>query len=142
MHLITLLIEHSRAKISVSALVECQVSWMTLMVELLIINVTLHTPHNRVSDTLTHVTLNTINGALRRVPLTNSNVFWEALSKVGYIIWHHAIERIGTQVGAHVVQVSLSPGLSKGMFTSWTMKLSHVRGHFSMVTIHGNTSTI
>ena len=32
------------------------------MARLLIINVTYHTPQNRVSDTILHVTLNTING--------------------------------------------------------------------------------
>ena len=32
------------------------------MMNLLIIGVTLHTPQNKVSDTSTHVTLNTING--------------------------------------------------------------------------------
>ena len=34
------------------------------MVKLLIINVTYHTPQNRVSDNITHVTLNIINGAI------------------------------------------------------------------------------
>ena len=33
----------------------------TLMVKLLIIGVTKHTPQNRVSDTILHVTLNTLN---------------------------------------------------------------------------------
>ena len=37
----------------------------TLMAKLLIIDVTLHTPQNRVSDNITHVTLNTIIGILR-----------------------------------------------------------------------------
>jgi hypothetical protein len=35
------------------------------MVQLLIFNVTYHTPQNRVSDIITHVTLNTISNALR-----------------------------------------------------------------------------
>ena len=35
---------------------------VTIMVMLLIINVTSHTPQNRVSDTIKLVTLNTING--------------------------------------------------------------------------------
>ena len=34
------------------------------MVKLLIINVTSHTPQNRVSDTIMHVTLNTIHGVV------------------------------------------------------------------------------
>ena len=37
---------------------------VTLMMNLSIIDVTLHTPQNRVSDTVTHGTLNFINGAL------------------------------------------------------------------------------
>ena len=32
--------------------------------------------------------------------------------------------------------------INKGFFTSWTMKLSHVRGHFPVVTLHGNTSMV
>ena len=42
------------------------------MVKLLIINVTQHTPQNRVTDTIMHVILNTINGVencQRLVPL-------------------------------------------------------------------------
>ena len=39
---------------------------MTLMVKLLIISVTLHMPRNRVSDSITHVTLNALNGVVRR----------------------------------------------------------------------------
>ena len=34
------------------------------MMMLLIINVTYHTPQSRVSDTITHVTLNSINGVV------------------------------------------------------------------------------
>ena len=34
------------------------------MVKLLIINVTLRVPKNRVNETITHVTLNTINGVV------------------------------------------------------------------------------
>ena len=35
--------------------------WVTLTMKSLIINVTQHTPQNRVSDTIAHATLNTIN---------------------------------------------------------------------------------
>ena len=34
------------------------------MVKLLIINVTWHMPQDRVSDTITHVTLNSVNGVV------------------------------------------------------------------------------
>jgi hypothetical protein len=34
------------------------------MIKLLVIIVTKHTPQNRVSDTMTHVTLKTINGVI------------------------------------------------------------------------------
>ena len=60
-------------------------------------------PHSRVSDSIMHVTLHTINDVLRRVSLTNSNVYWETLSEVGYIIWCHVIEWINPQANAHVV---------------------------------------
>jgi hypothetical protein len=45
----------------ISAL-ELQVSWVTLMVMLLIIGVI---PQNRVTDTITHTTLNTINNVVK-----------------------------------------------------------------------------
>ena len=38
---------------------------VTLVMKLLIINVTQNMPQNRVSDTITHVTLNTMNGGVR-----------------------------------------------------------------------------
>jgi hypothetical protein len=37
---------------------------MTIMVKLLNIIVTFHTPQNKVSDSITHVTLNTMNGVV------------------------------------------------------------------------------
>ena len=43
---------------------------MTLLVKLLVISVTYNTPQNRVSDTITHVTLNTIDDS---VPLSHAN---------------------------------------------------------------------
>ena len=30
----------------------------------------------------------------------------------------------------------------KGLFTPWTKKLSHIRGHFFMVILYGNTSMV
>ena len=47
------------------------------MVKSLIINVIEHMPQNRVSDTITHVTLSTINGVVITLPtcIPNSNLY-------------------------------------------------------------------
>jgi hypothetical protein len=44
------------------------------MVKSLIINVALHTPQNKLSDTITHVTLNTINNVVFLLSCGNENV--------------------------------------------------------------------
>ena len=52
---------HTHAKILISARGR-QCHDVTILLKLLIISVTLHTPQEKVSETLTHGTLNTING--------------------------------------------------------------------------------
>jgi hypothetical protein len=54
------IIEHTHAKLLASTL-EHQVSYCDTNSEVLIVSVTQHTPHNRVNDMITHVTLNTIH---------------------------------------------------------------------------------
>ena len=63
-------IERTLAKILVPAL-EVKCHKVTLKMKLLIISVTLNTPQNMVRNTITHVTLNTMNGVVQS-PSTSS----------------------------------------------------------------------
>ena len=48
---------------------------VTLIMKILIISVTYHTPQNRVSDTSMHVTLNTINNVVLNIVFFVSNSY-------------------------------------------------------------------
>ena len=54
------------------------------MIKLLIVSVTSHTPQSRVSDTITHVTLNTINIVVSR-EIFGLNQILVFPSPIGYI---------------------------------------------------------
>jgi hypothetical protein len=64
------------------------------------------------------------------LPRTNANLGHKIMLKLNF-------------VSTSIVKDSwLNPCINEGLFTSWTMKLSHVKGHFSMVIFRGHSSMV